>query len=77
MTRGRRAMSRLSGAIRVATGRRLAATSSITDQLHQLFTPRRSRAWRDVVADAADNNGDLFGTAVFATRILERAPNHP
>lgn len=47
----------------------LATAYGVTDEIHQIFTPRRSCDWHDVVADAI---GGLLGAFV-ATRWLARA----
>jgi VanZ family protein len=52
----------------VAAATALATAFGVTDELHQLFTPRRSSDWHDVVADAV---GALAG-AVLATRFRRR-----
>jgi VanZ family protein len=48
----------------------LATGYGVTDEIHQLFTPRRSCDWHDVVADAI---GGLLGAFV-ATRWLASRP---
>jgi VanZ family protein len=55
---------------RVALAFLLATAYGVTDELHQLFTPRRSCDWHDVVADAV---GGLLG-AVLAVTLARRAP---
>jgi VanZ family protein len=52
----------------VAAATMLATAFGVTDELHQLFTPRRSSDWHDVVADAV---GALVGAAL-ATRFRRR-----
>jgi VanZ family protein len=73
ISRALRATTRLAGGRLLATTCLLATAYGITDELHQLFTPRRSSDWHDVAADAV---GGLAG-ALLATRIFKRAANHP
>jgi VanZ family protein len=44
----------------------IATAYGVTDELHQLLTPRRSCDWRDVVADAA---GALLGAGLAVSTI--------
>lgn len=74
LVRALRVTTALGGGRLVALGCVLATGYGVTDELHQLFTPRRSCDWHDVLADAV---GGLLG-AVLATRfLLRRAPNQP
>src|SRR5262245_58962678 len=63
--RGLRATTGLGAAGLVAAAAALATAYGATDELHQLFTPRRSCDWRDVVADAV---GAVLGAVVLARR---------
>jgi VanZ family protein len=56
----------------VAAATALATAFGVTDELHQIFTPRRSSDWHDVVADAV---GALAG-AVLATRFRRLRKPH-
>jgi VanZ family protein len=51
----------------------LATLYGVTDELHQLFTPRRSCDFYDVVADAV---GGLLG-AVLAAALVARRRDQP
>ena len=62
------ATTALRRAPRVVVGCALATAYGITDELHQLLTPRRSCDWHDVVADAV---GGLLGGLLAAT-VLSR-----
>lgn len=55
------ATTSLVGVPLVLAGTLIATAYGVTDELHQLLTPRRSCDWRDVVADAA---GALVGSAI-------------
>ena len=66
------ATTSLGGAARVALTCALAAAYGITDELHQLFTPRRSCGWHDFVADAI---GGFLGGLLAAT-VLSRHPTN-
>ena len=59
--RALRATTALSATRVVVLAAALATVYGVTDELHQLFTPRRSCDWRDVVADAV---GGLAGAAL-------------
>jgi VanZ family protein len=63
------ATTALGGPARVALTCALATAYGITDELHQLFTPRRSCDWHDVVADAL---GGLVGGLLAATVLSGR-----
>jgi VanZ family protein len=52
----------------------LATSYGITDELHQLFTPRRSCDWHDVVADAV---GGLLGGVLAATVLSRESQRRP
>jgi VanZ family protein len=56
---------------RVALASLLATAYGVTDELHQLFTPRRSCDWHDVVADAV---GGLVGAVLAARLSARRSP---
>jgi VanZ family protein len=56
---------------RVALACLLATAYGVTDELHQLFTPRRSCDWHDVVADAV---GGLAGAVLAATLLARPSP---
>jgi VanZ family protein len=71
--RALRATTRLGAGHRVALAGLLATVYGVTDELHQLLTPRRSCDWHDVVADAV---GGLLGAAVAAT-LVARGPRQP
>ena len=69
------AATRLPKGGRVALAFLLATAYGVTDELHQLFTPRRSCDWHDVVADAV---GGLLGAVLAATLFARRrSPNQP
>jgi VanZ family protein len=61
--RGLRATTTLSPAALVSATTALATAYGVTDELHQLFTPRRSCDWRDIVADGI---GAALGAVWFA-----------
>jgi VanZ family protein len=63
--------ARLGGARLVVLTGLLATAYGITDELHQLLTPRRSCDWHDVVADAI---GGLLGGLLAATVLARRKP---
>jgi VanZ family protein len=65
------ATTRLKGATLVAAATLLGTAYGVTDELHQLLTPRRSCDWRDVIADGA---GALIGAGVAVA--LSRHSNH-
>jgi VanZ family protein len=71
VVRGLKTTSRLRGARAALLAAALSTVYGITDELHQLFTPRRSSDWHDVIADAV---GGLLGgfLATATTRWLWR-----
>jgi VanZ family protein len=55
----------LVGPSRVAVATLLTTAYGVTDELHQLLTPRRSCDWCDVIADAAGAIiGSIIGTII-------------
>lgn len=64
--RALRATTRATGAALALLATLIATGYGVTDELHQLLTPRRSCDWRDVVADGA---GALLGAGVAVTAI--------
>jgi VanZ family protein len=66
--RGLAASTGLDPAPLVAAAAAMATAFGVTDELHQLLTPRRSADWHDVVADAV---GAIVG-ALVATRLRRR-----
>jgi VanZ family protein len=64
------ATTALGAPARVALACALATIYGITDELHQLLTPRRSCDWHDVVADAI---GGLLGGLLAATLLASRS----
>jgi len=70
------ATTRLTAGRRVALAFLLATAYGVTDELHQLFTPRRSCDWHDVVADAV---GGFIGAVLAVTLLARRArpPTRP
>jgi VanZ family protein len=67
--RGLGASARLAPVPLVMAATAMATAFGVTDELHQLLTPRRSADWLDVVADAI---GALLG-ALVATGLRRRA----
>jgi VanZ family protein len=67
--RGLAATTSLSPAALVAVATALGAAYGVTDELHQLLTPRRSSDWHDVVADTVG----AFVGALVAARLRRRA----
>jgi VanZ family protein len=60
------ATTRMTGASLALVATLVATAYGVTDELHQLLTPRRSCDWRDVVADGA---GALLGAGAAITVI--------
>ena len=69
--RGLRATTSLGGARLAAAATALATIYGVTDELHQIFTPRRSSDWRDVVADGV---GAAIGVLLVASRRGKTTP---
>jgi VanZ family protein len=68
----------LGRAPKVAVACVLATAYGITDELHQLFTPRRSCDWHDVVADAVGGLlGGVLAATVLSRRSRARKPSAP
>lgn len=60
------ATTRITGGTLVLLATLIATGYGVTDELHQLLTPRRSCDWRDVVADGA---GALIGAGIAVAAI--------
>jgi VanZ family protein len=71
VTRGLRGSTTLGRGTLVAVSTVLAILYGVSDEIHQLWTPRRSCDWHDVVADAV---GGLLG-ALVAVTVLGRRGN--
>jgi VanZ family protein len=68
--RGRARGARLVLGKLVAAAALLATSYGVTDEIHQIFTPRRSCDWHDVVADAI---GGLVGAFIAANALRRSA----